>query len=645
MNLNPEQQRAVEIHDGRVCVVAGAGSGKTRVLVERIALMIEDGIRPDRILAFTFTKKAASEMQDRLSELMGDTADELTVGTIHSVFWHILKEHIDEVDPAYRYGVALVQQWQQRKFIKEAHARFHLNDEDEQLCRSMIGGAKNRMLHCGDEFCSWLEKRNFPKERIEYFDLIYTEYERAKKKEGLIDFDDMLLLTYDLFRKHPARLNSAQNMWDYISVDEYQDINPVQEAIIEMLTIEHGNLFVVGDARQAIYGFRASEPSYILDFEKKHPDAQIVSMDRNYRCGSTILTHANQLIALNDEGTEPLLSETGFEGEVIVMKTATTNEDEAESVATQIDNYNGEFKDIAILYRTNAQSRAVEDAMIKHSIPYEIIGSLGFYGRAEIQDMIAYMECGVALDDLKDMGHFERIVNKPTRYLGKAFLAEWNTKARSSGPISCLAENFSSVNRRSLPNVHQLKGRLEALHDLRESPTNFLSYVRNDMGYNDWFIKNRSDSGEEDFEILANLSEMTVAAENFKTVQTMLNYIHDVIRHSSEKEGGNKVKLMSLHRAKGLEFPVVYITGLTDVLLPHAKCDDITEERRLMYVGVTRAKQKLTLCHFTEHQNQTVGPSQFFAEMGLHVDDSDCELIESRPSAPATGEQHEVFHK
>ena len=619
MDLNLEQQKAVRMHKGRVCVIAGAGSGKTRVLVERIAAMIEDGIRPEQILAFTFTKKAATEMQERLQHAIGHVVEDVTVGTIHSVFWHILKEHIDEVDPAYKYGCAILHQWQARKFIKEAHTENYLNDEDEPLCKGVIGRAKNSMIHAGNEFDSWLENQNYPDSQIEYYGLVYREYEKKKRKERLIDFDDMLIMTYDLFRRHPQRLAEAQTKWDYVSVDEYQDINPVQEAIIEMLTAEHGNLFVVGDARQSIYGFRASEPSYILDFEDKHPDAQVVSLDKNYRCGSNILDHANQLIALNDEGTEPLTSETGFLGEVKVMDAHNTNEDEAEAIATNCANYTGEWEDIAVLYRTNAQSRALEDAMIKKTIPYEIIGSEGFYGRQEIRDIIAYMEVATTMDKLRDFSHFERLINKPTRYLGKKFIAEWHPKAKELGPIECLSGHFSSVNRRSLPSVHKLKEDLEALEELVPDPTSFMSYIRQDMGYDKWLIDNRSDTGEEDFEILSNLSEMSCAAANFNTIQTMLNYIHDVIRRSEEKEGGNKVKLMSLHRAKGLEFPVVFIAGLCDVLLPHSKCDDVTEERRLMYVGVTRAKQTLTLSHYTEHRNQIVGPSQFFSEMGIAV--------------------------
>jgi len=617
-DLNSEQKRAIQLHHGTVCVIAGAGSGKTRVLVERIARMIESGISPHDILAFTFTKKAAAEMQERIEKAVGAAAYDLTVGTIHATLWHILQEHPDKI-PGYRYGMAIMRDWQQRKIIKDIHEENHLSAEDPLACRLIIGNAKNRMLHPGNEFTAWLARRDFTAKVIDYLHFVYSEYEARKRKERLIDFDDMLLLTHDMFIEHECVLQKWQSRWSYVSVDEYQDINPVQESVIDMLTAEHGNLFVVGDARQSVYAFRASDPGFILNFPNKYPNAVIVRLDRNYRCGEEILTHANRLIANNDEGREPMICESGLRGEVIVMPSWDTNEDEADAVGVQIEAYDGEYKDIAVLYRCNHQSRTVEDALIRRQIPYEIIGSEGFYGRAEIKDMIAYMEVAATLDKLKDWAQFERIVNRPTRFLGKAFLAEWSAAAKRSGPVSCLSEYFSSVNRRSAANVLRLQAELQDLSKLLDNPTKFIMYIRNSMKYDEWFLENRSDESIEEIEALSNLNELSAAAGNFTSIPAMLNYIHDVQKRNEQETNGNRVKLMSLHRAKGLEFPIVFVTGMSDVLLPHSRSEDLCEERRLMYVGVTRAKKKLTLSYYMNYRNRIVGPSQFFAEMGFLV--------------------------
>ena len=599
-------------------VANGFVNHNTRVLIERIADMIESGVPAHSILAFTFTKKAAMEMQERIEQAIGAAVYDLTVGTIHATLWHILQEHTNRI-PGYQYGMAILRDWQQRKIIKNIHEEHRLTSEDPMTCRRVIGNAKNRMLHPGNEFTGWLESRGFFPKAIDYYNFVYTEYESEKRRERLIDFDDMLLLTRDMFKLHPDVLRQWQQRWEYISVDEYQDINPVQEAVIDMLSETHGNLFVVGDARQSIFGFRSSDPGYILNFPHKHLDAKVVRLNRNYRCGEVILTHANRLIANNDEGREPMICESGLEGDVVVMDPWDTNEDEAEAVAVHIDNYDGKFKDVAVLYRCNHQSRAVEDALIKHHIPYEIIGSEGFYGRAEIKDLVAYMEVTTAMDDLKDWSFIERIVNRPTRYLGKAFLAEWNDLAKKHGPINCLLGKYSSVNRRSISNVTRLHAELHELNRRLASPAEFTLYIRHNMGYDTWFLENRSDEEAEEIEALSNLNEFSAAATNFTSVQAMLNYIRDVQKRNEQETDSNRVKLMSLHRAKGLEFPVVFVTGMSDVLLPHLRAEDLCEERRLMYVGATRAKEKLTLSYFMTHRNQMVGPSPFFAEMGFLI--------------------------
>ena len=628
MALNEEQKQAVEQFDGHVCVVAGAGSGKTRVLTERIVALVNNGVAAKGILAFTFTKKAAEEMQERLGKMLGEhRLDEMFVGTIHSLFFRILREHLPDLDEAYGAGMVVAKEWQQKKFLKEIHEKYRFNREgmDEIEALRVIGRAKN-MGFSWRQMNDYLESQGVEQQMVDYYTTCYREYDKKKRDEGLLDFDDMLIMSRNLFRDYPDILERQQARFTHISVDEFQDINPVQEQLIDMLQEPHGNLFVVGDARQSIYAFRASDPSFILNFHQKYPDTRIVSLHRNYRCGEEIMDHANRLIAHNPEGVDPMSAELGIPGKVNLLGTFSTADDEAHGIAEtamQLYEDGRKWRDCAVLYRCNHQSRPIEDALIRANIPYEIIGSMGFYGRAEVKDVLAFLEVAHHGDDTVDFKAFGRIVNKPTRYLGKKFCDEVERVVSNYGGLmDCLrSHHFSTVNRRSVSNVTNLWQDLRNMQSWLDDPVKCIQYIRNQMGYERWWVENRGGEDVEEIEVLANLNELQASALNFSSVEKMLNYVAEITRKYTEKGKGNKVKLMSLHRAKGLEFPVVFMAGMSEAFLPHIKSTDTSEERRLAYVGVTRAKEELYLSYYEVVRDCFVGPSIFFPEMGMDLND------------------------
>ena len=630
--LNTSQKKAIEIHEGHVCVVAGAGSGKTRVLTERIVSMIRSGINPKGILAFTFTKKASDEMKDRLSSsLSSEHMESMFVGTIHSLFFGVLRDHLADEMEAYSNGFTLIREWQQKKILKEIHDKNHFvsTGMGEKESLYMIGRAKNMGLN-SKNLEAHLEENGHTSTMIDYYTECYHQYELAKRKEGLIDFDDMLYLSNAIFTSNPKILSKWQSKYTHISIDEYQDINPIQASLIHMLQEKHQNLFVVGDPKQSIYSFRASDPSFILQFKETYPSAQTVKLSKNYRCGKRIMAKANELISFNPEG-ESMKAELKVEGEVRFTDRYFTASEEGESIAESIEVYkeNGKkWKDFAVLYRCNHQSRAIEDNLIRKGIPYEVIGQGGFYDRAEVKDVISYLKVSTEDKSNLDPKDFSRVVNKPTRYLGAKFVEEtFDAMKNYEGISECLdSHRFRTVNSRSISNVYKLNEGLKQLKSMNENPQEAVRHIRQEIGYDYWLINNKLSDDETQTDITSNLSELEASASNFTSVGKMLSYVEDV-RRKYANGNGNRVKLMSLHRAKGLEFPIVYMSGMSDALLPHERASNIDEERRLAYVGVTRAKEVLNLSYFESMKNRMAGPSMFLSEMGIQVDPSEEEEI------------------
>ena len=628
--LNPAQKEAVLHGDGPCCVVAGAGSGKTQVLIYRIARLIEDGVSANSILAVTFTRKAAGEMQERLYQLIGAAAEDVNMGTFHSICYRILREEwraqrITPYEPAQ-------ESWQKRT-IRSILAPPSKNnpwgmnwDLDVNSALGWISWQKNNLIRPNGE----LERTVTPEKHRQ----LYKLYEELKERERKLDFDDMLLWCYDLLRSNTVRKEWARR-FKYILVDEYQDTNVAQNAILKQLAYPLNNVFVVGDARQAIYQWRAARPEFILAFEKEWPGARIIILDINYRSTDNIVRFSNQLIqkaALKYPGL--CQANRGAADDPIVMY-AEDEDEEAQQIAEEMKTLvtdqehegNGaySFGDIAVLYRTNAQARALEDALIRAQVPYVVYGATGFYQRKEVKDILAYLR--IILDPY-DEEAIARVINVPSRFLGKAFLQKAQEYAHKEGMplLQALGECPEAGQWR----YRQVRDFLSCIHTLRSestynSPADMVMRVREVTGYDAWLREEEGVEEGNDTDRLENLNALANAALRFRDLKEFLDYAEQVSRRNVEENGGDKVALMTIHKAKGLEFPVGFVAGLSNGLLPHRKAiqyqdgeivpASIEEERRLCYVAMTRAKDRLYLSTIRQYLRKPLEQSVFLSSI------------------------------
>lgn len=631
-SLNPAQKEAVMHGVGPCCVVAGAGSGKTRVLTYRIARLIEDGVPPHNILAVTFTRKAAAEMQERLHKLIGAAAEDVNMGTFHSICYRILREewkaqNILPYEPAQ-------ESWQKR-IIRSILAPPGKNNPwgmnwnlDVGQAIGWISWQKNNLITPEDEE---LQRTETP-EKHRY---MYQLYEDLKGQERKIDFDDMLLWCYQML-KNPAIREKWAGKFKYILVDEYQDTNVAQNAILKLLAYPLHNVFVVGDARQAIYEWRCARPEFILNFERDWPGARIIILDVNYRSSTNIVRFSNQLIqkaAIEYPGI--CQANRGITDDPILM-TADDEEDEAQQIADEISALvtgHNEYRygDIAVLYRTNAQARALEDAMIQAKIPYVVYGAVGFYQRREVKDIIAYLRIVV---DPNDTEAIARVINVPSRYLGKAFFQKAQEYAyKHRVPLLQALGECPEAKQYRYRNVKEFLWCIETLRREREAehspPSRMVRRVREITGYDNWLKKEEGivDNNDNDNDKIENLNALAYAATRFKTLEEFLNYAEKAASKDVSENGGDKVSLMTIHRAKGLEFPVVFVAGMSNDLLPHRKAieyrdgeivpESIEEERRLCYVAMTRAKDRLYLSTVRSYLGRPLDESIFLRDIGL----------------------------
>lgn len=624
--LNPGQMAAVLHTDGPCCTVAGAGSGKTRVLTSRIGRLVEEGVAPGNILAVTFTKKAAGEMQERLSDMIGAAAEAVNMGTFHSVCYRILRnawEKDQYREPAQEYWV--------KRTVRDILAAPGKSNSygmnwglDVGAAMSFISWQKNNLVGPDDELIR-IDQANADKYRY-----LYKTYEALKEKEKKLDFDDMLLWTYQLLKGNAGLRARYSNAFQYILVDEFQDTNLVQYEILKLLARPLNNVFVVGDARQAIYGWRAAKVEFILQFERDWPGAETIILETNYRSTSNIVELSNRLI--NGAGIR-------YPGECQAHKPAhlepfyLRNEDEdceAAQVVAEIRALEaaGESKigDCAVLYRTNAHSRALEDALIAARMPYIVYGSTGFYNRKEVRDILAYLRI---LDDPNDAEAIRRVINVPTRYLGKAFMQKAEEYARKSG-LSLLdalgnCPEASQYRYRNVRDFLWCIAQLLRLVDDR-SPAQMVAEVRRVTGYDSWISEEEGAEEGADNQRIDNLDALGAAAVRFTELRDFLFYCEQAGSRPADAEAGaDKVQLMTLHRSKGLEFPVVFLAGMIQGLLPHKRScvylngelvpESVEEERRLCYVGMTRAKERLYLSTFEQYQGKDVEPSMFLEEV------------------------------
>jgi DNA helicase-2/ATP-dependent DNA helicase PcrA len=611
--LNDAQNAAVHHTDGPVLVFAGAGSGKTRVLTHRIAHLIQDkNVFPDRILAVTFTNKAAGELKRRLADMVGDSARDIWAFTFHAACVRMLRR--DGHKAGIGSNFAILDDADQRALVREILA--DLNYEERMIspgaALDRISRAKNS-LQSPDEYES--EDTSFTGER---YAAVYREYERRLRENNGLDFDDLIVKTIQLLESDLETRTRWQNKFRYVLVDEYQDVNHAQYRLVKMLADEHKNITVVGDDDQSIYSWRGSDYRNILNFERDFPGAKKFKLEENYRSTQAVLRAANELVA-NNTTREPktLISHKG-EGDPVTVFLAETERAEARYAVEKIKELvrdGGAYSDMLILYRTNAQSRVFEETLASDGIPYKVVGGVGFYARAEVKDVLAYLRYIV---NPADSVSFKRIINVPRRSIGQQTVSSLVDAARAAGIAVGETIFDADLLRRVVPKKQkELERFADLIRSLRErlegtSVAAMLMAVMEDSGYLREF---QNEDTPEARTRMENLQELVAAAQDYEQREegaTVESFLANLALASDldELDGdASYVTLMTLHAAKGLEYPVVFLTGLEDGLLPSKRALDdadpvsaLEEERRLTYVGVTRAIERLFLSHAQRRQ-------------------------------------------
>ena len=601
--LNDKQYEAVINTEGPILVIAGAGSGKTKVLTHKIAyLMQEKKVLPWNILAITFTNKAANEMKERITGLVGESAKDIWMGTFHSICVRILRKHIDQI--GYDSSFIIFDTSDQRSLVKKCLKELQIDDKQysEKSVQAEISNAKNEMLE-PDQY-AFKVHGDFRREKIA---TIYELYQKRLKENNAIDFDDIINFTIKIFTEKPEIANYYSSKFRYVLVDEYQDTNKSQFTLVKMLAEVNKNITVVGDNDQGIYSFRGADISNILNFEKDFKNTKIIKLEQNYRCTGNILKAANAIIKNNETKYEKKLWTQNDEGTLPTVYSADNEYDEASFIVEQISKLkreeNYKYSDFAILYRMNTQSRAIEDILRREAIAYKIVGGLKFYERKEIKDVISYLRLA---QNQADNLSLIRVINEPKRGIGKTSLDQIEILANEHG-VS-MYEVIKEANLYGLNRVY-LKSRdfVDLIEDAKIKKdtmgvSEFVQYILKKSGY----IKALEDEKTLEAENrIENLEEFLTVAEEFEKEEaenTLQNFLEGMTLSSdidNVEETEDSVTLMTLHSAKGLEFPVVFLVGMEEGIFPGFRSigepESIEEERRLCYVGVTRAREKLFL--------------------------------------------------
>ena len=604
--LNNEQQEAVCHYNGPLLILAGAGSGKTRVLTNRIAWLIEEkGVNPWNIMAITFTNKAAGEMRDRVDRMVGFGADSVWVATFHSTCVRILRRYIDRL--GYGTNFTIYDSDDQKSLMKDICKRLQIDTKvlKERTLLNYISAAKDELM--GPEEYKLNAQADYNKRKTA---LVYEEYQRQLKQNNALDFDDLIFKTVELFQHCGDVLDYYQERFRYIMVDEYQDTNTAQFQLVSMLASKYQNLCVVGDDDQSIYKFRGANIGNILNFEKFFPDTKVIKLEQNYRSTQNILDAANAVIANNQGRKMKSLWTANGSGDKVVYRQFLSGYEEAEYIAGDINKkvQQGRFdyKDCAVLYRTNAQSRLFEEKFLLSNIPYKIIGGINFYARKEIKDLLAYLK---TIDNARDDLAVRRIINVPKRGIGATTIARIQDYAALNG----LSFYDALRKAREIPGIGRSAAKTEPfvtfIQTFRSkqeffSVTELLNDSIEQTGYVKELEAEDTDEARERIENIDELISKAAAYEETEENVTLSGFLEEVALVAdidSMDEGGSKVLLMTLHSAKGLEFPNVYLAGMEDGLFPSYMSitaddpDEVEEERRLCYVGITRAMQELTL--------------------------------------------------
>lgn len=642
--LNDSQREAVEYIDGASLVIAGAGSGKTRVLTYKIAYLITQGYKPWEIMALTFTNKAAKEMKERIAALVGDEAKYLSMGTFHSVFSRILRKEADKI--GYNSNFTIYDDSDSKSLCKVLVKQLELDDKvykpSEVLNR--ISWAKNKLLLPDDYERTTVAIIRDQECNMPMMSKIYRLYVEGCRKSNAMDFDDLLVYTYKLFHDNPEVRRSYATHYRYFLVDEYQDTNYAQQQIVWQLASEHKHVCVVGDDAQSIYAFRGAEIDNILDFQKHYEGSRLFKLEQNYRSTQSIVKAANSLIKHNERQIQKNVFSSNDEGEKLRLATLSSDREEAVFVCQGIKNavrqQKSKYSDFAILYRTNSQSRTFEEQMLKDGIPYHIYGGMSFFQRKEIKDVVAYFRLVVNHNDDEA---FRRIVNYPTRGIGNTTVTKLMQAGQEAGAsIWQLLEN---------PNAYNLnisKAALAKLDQFRTMIEGFAMRIEVDDAFDlgSEIIKKSGISADiysgtdpEDIsrqehleEFLSSMQEFVEGNREEDLPFSLTDFLHDVSllsdRESDNDDNKEQVTLMTIHSAKGLEFPIVYIVGLEENIFPSPMSSDtprkLEEERRLFYVAITRAEK---MCYLTSAKSRFRYGKMEFGAPSRFLRDIDSSLI------------------
>ena len=604
-SLNEQQAEAVRQIAGPILILAGAGSGKTKALTTKIAYLLEKGVKPWNILAITFTNKAAKEMRQRVDALVGPSAKDVWLYTFHGFCNQLLRRDINAL-PGYTTSFSIYDPSDCKNVLKEALKKLNLDEKFYPLpgLLATISNAKNAQV---DAAAFARQAEDYHAKKVAE---IYAEYQKHLVQSNAVDFDDLLLLTVKLLQTVPEVREKYQNKFHYVLIDEYQDTNHVQYLLAKLLSAPENNLCAVGDIDQSIYGWRGADISNILDFEKDYPQARIFKLEQNYRSTQVILDAANEVIKHNAARRPKNLWTENGNGQPIAYYQARDDREEAEFVVGQIrklQNEGTKLGDMAILYRTNAQSRMFEENLINNGIPYVMVGSLKFYDRKEVKDTLSYLRF---LANERDIQGLERIINEPKRGIGAATVAKVRSLLEESGmtlPEVLQTVQAQEVLGRAFGKIQAFSDMIQELERVKDTlpVKELMTQVLEKSGYLEALRLEGSDQSKSR---LDNLNEFLRIADEFakdpgeennKTLEDFLNHVALVADIDDAKLTQDSVTLMTLHSAKGLEFPVVFIGGMEDGLFPSQRSledeDKLEEERRLCYVGITRAKKRLYL--------------------------------------------------
>lgn len=630
--LNDKQKEAVLATDGPCLVIAGAGSGKTKVLTHKIAYDIESGIKPWNILAITFTNKAANEMKERIEKLIGDAAKDLWMGTFHSICVRILRRYIDRI--GYKTDFVIFDTSDQKTLIKECLKTLKVDDKifTDRGVLSEISNGKNEMLEpkaYGVKYAGDFRKKTIAE--------IYELYQRRLRENNAIDFDDIINFTIKILSENPDVLDYYTEKFKYILVDEYQDTNKAQFTLVSLLASKYGNVTAVGDNDQGIYSFRGADISNILNFERDFPGTRIIKLEQNYRCTGNILKAANAVIKHNENKYDKKLWTENEEGHLPCIYCGEDEYDEGRYIVEQINHLKTEeyYKnsDFTILYRMNAQSRAIEDILMREGIPYKVIGGLKFYERKEIKDIIAYLRL---IHNSADNLSLKRIINEPKRGIGKTSIEQIQEISDKTGnsmyEIIRNAQEYGLT--RVFSNSRDFIEQMEYLKSKKDELkiSDLIKETLNKTGYTKALENENSVEAETRIENLEEFLTVAIEFEEESADNTLAEFLENITL-SSDIDGmedqDDSVTLMTLHSAKGLEFPVVFLVGMEEGIFPGYKSigepQALEEERRLFYVGITRAKQYLYL---TCAKHRTIFGSTSYNQVSRFVKEIPEELLE-----------------